>query len=72
MCIYDAENFHFRDALPIQPAVGLSRGSLVVGHEQQAVGMSDVHRYLSGAVAGKFVGALLWQKPQGFQILRRH
>ena len=72
MCIHDAEDFHSCDARPIQPAVGLARILVLVGHEEQTIGMPNIHGNLSGAVAGEFVGAGLRQQTQDSQVVRRH
>jgi hypothetical protein len=72
MCVDDPQNLYFRNAFPIQSAIGLTGNLGVVRQQKQATWMFDVHRNLPDAVAGKLVGPQLRQKPKRFQALRRH
>ena len=71
MCIHDLEDFHFGNARPIETAVGLARSLVVIRNKYQAIRMPDINGNLTGAVAGKFVGACLRQRAQDFQVVGR-
>ena len=52
MCVGNFDELHLRDARPVQPAVGLSGRFIVVGDEDEAVGVLGVHGDLLVAVCG--------------------